>query len=212
MAATSAKAAAPHKRTQQERRQASRAALIESAAHRFHEKGYARTTIADIVGPTEYSAGAFYHHFANKAECMRAVIDRRHELRRDLTTVPREMDPASDDLQAVVQATFAFLDGAYGTVNGWSRVMVGFVEQHADEPDTLAQVAEDYRLSIGAIAEWVAVLQEQGWVDGTRDADLVAIELFGLVEGIDIHADVFDLSAQERSAAVADGVLRILGD
>jgi len=58
------------------KRDASYNALVRSATHRFQAKGYAATTVADIVAGTGYTPGAFYHLFANKADCFWHVSPR----------------------------------------------------------------------------------------------------------------------------------------
>ena len=78
---------------QQLRREASYKALVESALRRFQLRGYAATTVNDIVEPTPYSAGAFYYHFANKTDCFWHVVDYRERLRGEWYVVPVGMTP-----------------------------------------------------------------------------------------------------------------------
>lgn len=50
--------------------------LTDAAMRTFRAKGFANTSIADIVEESGASAGAIYTHFANKAELAMAVAER----------------------------------------------------------------------------------------------------------------------------------------
>jgi len=64
------------KRTQAERSQATRAALIEAARPLFAERGYADVGTEEIVRAAGLTRGALYHHFAGKRELFEAVYER----------------------------------------------------------------------------------------------------------------------------------------
>jgi len=50
-----------------------RSRVLEGMAHAVSRKGYAETTIADIVGEASVSRRTFYEHFESKAECLIAL-------------------------------------------------------------------------------------------------------------------------------------------
>lgn len=50
-----------------------RGRLLEGLAHAIEEKGYAATTIADVVGRAHVSKRTFYEHFADKEACYLAL-------------------------------------------------------------------------------------------------------------------------------------------
>jgi AcrR family transcriptional regulator len=52
-----------------------RSRLLEGMAHAVAAKGYADTTIADIVREAGVSRRTFYEHFAGKAECLVALYE-----------------------------------------------------------------------------------------------------------------------------------------
>jgi AcrR family transcriptional regulator len=52
-----------------------RGRLLEGMAHAVSRKGYADTTIADIVGEAAVSRRTFYEHFDSKAECLVALFE-----------------------------------------------------------------------------------------------------------------------------------------
>ena len=52
-----------------------RARVLEGMAQAVSRKGYAETTIADIVAEASVSRRTFYEHFASKAECLVALYE-----------------------------------------------------------------------------------------------------------------------------------------
>ena len=64
------------KRTQAERSEATRDALIEAARGLFAERGYADVGTEEIVRAAGVTRGALYHHFAGKRELFEAVYER----------------------------------------------------------------------------------------------------------------------------------------
>ncbi|HEY7949988.1 MAG TPA: TetR family transcriptional regulator [Solirubrobacterales bacterium] len=64
------------KRTQTERSEATRAALIEAARGLFAERGYAGVGTEEIVRVAGVTRGALYHHFDGKLELFAAVYER----------------------------------------------------------------------------------------------------------------------------------------
>jgi AcrR family transcriptional regulator len=64
------------KRTQAERSEATRDALIEAARRLFAERGYADVGTEEIVRAAGVTRGALYHHFEGKRELFEAVYER----------------------------------------------------------------------------------------------------------------------------------------
>lgn len=59
---------------QQEKSEATRQLIIDTAYNLFYSNGLQRTSIDAITSKVDLSRGAFYHHFKNKKELILAVI------------------------------------------------------------------------------------------------------------------------------------------
>jgi AcrR family transcriptional regulator len=69
----------PGRRTQAERRTATRSALVRATVDSLVELGYARTTTQEVQSRAGVSRGALTHHFTAKAELVLAAMDHLYE-------------------------------------------------------------------------------------------------------------------------------------
>lgn len=64
----------PQRRTQAERRAASRTALLEAAAQGMSRHGYTRLSLEDVAKDAGYTRGAIYHQFPSKEALALAIV------------------------------------------------------------------------------------------------------------------------------------------
>jgi len=98
-----------HRRTQAERRQATRAALLAAGRELFAEHGFARTSREEIVERAGVTRGALHHHFDNKLGLFRAAFE---ELETELVerVVTAAATAPDDALEALRRGCREFLD------------------------------------------------------------------------------------------------------
>ncbi|MBS1124119.1 MAG: putative transcriptional regulator of the TetR family [Deltaproteobacteria bacterium] len=68
-------------RTQQQRRDETRRALLDATVESLIEVGFARTTTLEVQRRADVSRGALLHHFPSKAELLVASVDHLAEMR-----------------------------------------------------------------------------------------------------------------------------------
>src|SRR5580698_6045910 len=71
-------------RTQQQRRDETRRALLDAAVESLIEVGFARTTTLEVQRRAEVSRGALLHHFPSKAELLVAAVIELFTSQRDV--------------------------------------------------------------------------------------------------------------------------------
>ena len=86
---------------------AHRSRLLEGMALAVALKGYADTTIADIVREAGVSRRTFYEHFATRAECFIALYEAAS--RNALAVLRQAIDPAQEWQTQVERAVAAYL-------------------------------------------------------------------------------------------------------
>ncbi|MGJ7606758.1 TetR/AcrR family transcriptional regulator [Variovorax sp. LT1R20] len=84
------------------------ARLLQGMAQAVAAKGYADTTIADIVREAAVSRRTFYEHFSTKTECLIALYETASRLA--LHAVSEAFDPAQPWRAQVEQAMTAYFD------------------------------------------------------------------------------------------------------
>src|SRR5690349_5796922 len=98
------------RRSQAERRESTRAALLAAARRLFAERGYETVAAEQIVAAAGVSRGALYHHFGGKPELLDAAYE---QLEREVTeriarvVLGSELESPLDAMRAGVEA---FLD------------------------------------------------------------------------------------------------------
>src|SRR3954451_610367 len=65
----------PHGLTREEVAASQRGRLLLAMAGAAAEKGYAHTTVADVIAGAGVSRATFYEHFAGKEDCFVAAFD-----------------------------------------------------------------------------------------------------------------------------------------
>ncbi len=121
------------RRSNADRTQAMRDALISAGRELFVEKGYADTSTPEIVAAANVTRGARYHHFTDKAALFRAVIVAESE--RVAESIVKATDGCTSAREALDTGTDAYLDAM--TQAGRTRLLL------VDGPAVLGHEAMD---------------------------------------------------------------------
>ena len=82
--------------------------LLQHARKLFAQKGYAEASTDEVVRRAKVTKGALYHHFANKLELYRAVVE---DMERELVAqMAHAADGAREPQQKLEAACRAYLD------------------------------------------------------------------------------------------------------
>jgi AcrR family transcriptional regulator len=155
--------------------------LIESARFLFWERGYAGTSMADLLAHAQINSGSFYHFFESKEALLRAVLETYLEALR-----PVVVDPAFATTPEPVERIFAILAGyrerilqtgcTYGCPLGRLALEIDSENRPAHN-----LIAENFRAWIAAVRECIEQVADRLPV-GT-DADALATNVLAVMEG-----------------------------
>jgi AcrR family transcriptional regulator len=96
-------------RTQQQRRDETRRALLDAAVESLIEVGFARTTTLEVQRRANASRGALLHHFPSKIELLLGAVDHLAEMRaRELKLLAQQL-PSERDGRARTDAVLELL-------------------------------------------------------------------------------------------------------
>lgn len=129
------------RRTQEQRREGTRRALLAAARACFAESGYRGAAAEEIVRRAGMSRGAMYHHFEDKLGLFRAVVEE----------IESGIDARVEAAEGMMDGCYAFLDACLEPdvkrillVDG--PAALGWEEWHRIEADhALAQIEEGLR-------------------------------------------------------------------
>ncbi|ODT65676.1 MAG: hypothetical protein ABS75_30710 [Pelagibacterium sp. SCN 63-23] len=169
------------RRSQEDRRAATRQALLEAARELFAHKGYAATGTPEIVAAAGLTRGALYHHFADKLALFAAVVEAEHAaVARAITAASDGATAPPDMIDALVVGGDAFLAAMQDP--GRRRIML------IDAPAVLGPEALD------AINQRYGQLTLVEGVQCARDAGVLA-DTLPVVPTAELLGALFDRAA-----------------
>ncbi|HEY5922271.1 MAG TPA: helix-turn-helix domain-containing protein [Kofleriaceae bacterium] len=105
-------------RTQQQRRDETRRALLDAAVESLIEVGFARTTTLEVQRRADASRGALLHHFPSKTELLVAAIDHLAEMRaRELKMFAAQLPDGRARTDAVLELLWQCFTGTFFQVS-----------------------------------------------------------------------------------------------
>ncbi|MFC5471848.1 TetR/AcrR family transcriptional regulator [Cohnella suwonensis] len=177
------------------KREATYRKLIEAADKCFLEKGFAATTIGDIVAITGHTNGAFYGHFESKEQLFLHILDYRQELSSGWTETPKQYRPENTTLEEVVTISVMRLQEMLkGNENfkNWILVLVDFYMQTKHKPELHSVLKNKYQEWVAGIANFIDALKEQGWVSQDKDSHQIAKLVLAYNDGFSVNWVLFE--------------------
>ncbi|MBX4957700.1 TetR family transcriptional regulator [Rhizobium lentis] len=95
-------------RSNRQRTEQTRQALMDAGRRLFVEKGYAETATPEIAAAAGMTRGALYHHFEDKKALFRAVVER--EARAVAETIEARSTPDCPPRAALLAGASAYFD------------------------------------------------------------------------------------------------------
>jgi AcrR family transcriptional regulator len=178
--------------------------ILYSALRLFAQKGYASTSVADILQAADVNAGSLYHFFPGKQDVLLAVLDAYRQ-----GIHPMLLDPAWTGVNDPIERVFALLaryrqalvstDCTYGCPIGSIAL-----ELHEPDPPVRALLAANF-------AGWVNAI-EQCFIDAgdrlPKRVDRRALATFALTT---MEGGVM-LSRTDRTLDAFDDAVAMLRD
>jgi AcrR family transcriptional regulator len=189
------------RRTQAQRRATTRRALLDAARSLFAERGYHGTAAEEIVRRAGLTRGALYHHFEDKKDLFRAVVD---EMEGEIDEEIEEAERAQSGLPEAVMAGYrAFIDAVLDPEMRRTFFL--------DGPSVLGwewhQI--DARHAVGKIEEGLEALIAEGFMEPQPIKAMAR-----LINGVLLEAAFFVATSEDPQAArdeVWDAMERLLG-
>lgn len=173
------------------KREATYRMLVEAGWHCFAEKGFASTTLADIVARTGHTKGAFYGHFQSKEQLFMHVLDLQIEITEGWWDIPRDYSPSDCTLEEVIGFTLARLGELMKGIDNWIVTLVDFYQQTKRDEAMQRLLKEKYRRWIAGIERLIVTLQEKGWIAKDKDPRPIAMQVIAFNEGYTIFSALF---------------------
>ena len=155
--------------------------LIDSARYLFWERGFAGTSMADLLAHAGVNSGSFYHFFESKEALLRAVLEGYLGGLR-----PVIVNPAFAKTDDPVERIFAILagyrerilqtDSKYGCPLGRLALEIDPENRPAHK-----LIAENFQGWIGAVRECVDQMKDL--LPGNTDAEALATYVLAVMEG-----------------------------
>ncbi|WP_426309947.1 helix-turn-helix domain-containing protein [Cellulosimicrobium sp. E-16] len=131
------------RRTNAERTRATRTALVTAARELFVDPGYAEASTPQIAAAAHVTRGALYHHYADKRDLFRAVVEAEAE------AVAREIEARTSPVGSVHEAAAA---SAARTAPRASDAPAPRSRHAPDAPDARGMLVEGARAYLDAMS------------------------------------------------------------
>jgi TetR/AcrR family transcriptional regulator, transcriptional repressor for nem operon len=183
--------------------------LIESARYLFWERGFAGTSMADLLSHANVNSGSFYHFFESKEALLRAVLESYLGALR-----PMVVDPAFASVDGPLARIFAILAGYRERIlmtDCQFGCPLGRLALEIDPENRPAHalIADNFRGWIAAVRECVDQLQDR-LPEGTDPDGLATYVLVVMEGGVMLSRSYRSVEPYDRAVAQLEQHFRLL--
>ncbi|MGW2703202.1 TetR/AcrR family transcriptional regulator [Streptomyces sp. NPDC001340] len=161
--------------------------ILKSAREEFWNRGYAATSLQDLMGATGLGKGSLYGAFGDKRELFLRVLDGyRDEQLSGVRTILTGRGTAIERLTRLLD------DAAQGFTEDPQRrgcFMVNSTsELHSQEPDVASRARATYQVVEDLLIACVEEAQREGTVNASADPQELGRLLLAVMQGIEFLA------------------------
>jgi AcrR family transcriptional regulator len=138
--------------TRAERRQQTRARLLDAAGRVFAHRGFHAATVDEVADTAGYTKGAVYSNFANKDALFLALLDERVAAQLQQVEALYAIE-SSEELRAALRGR---TEREFAAARDFGVLMVEFSLYAMRNPAAQAELAKRYRQLRGRLAELIA--------------------------------------------------------
>jgi AcrR family transcriptional regulator len=191
------------RRTQEQRREAARIAIVETAIRLLAEGGYGNMTLADLGERAGYSRSLATHYFGTKPKLLAAVLE--HVLKE---SPPGRLDDSVSGYRRVEVEIGAVFDGLNDSPSSARAYIIITHEAVTSLPELRPAVHQQNITFRGRIESALREATTLGTVRPDLDAASVSIAVTAMIRGIVwewFTDDALDLAAALCKAASGGG-------
>jgi AcrR family transcriptional regulator len=176
--------------------------LLDAAEVVFHEKGYQRARVSDIVGNAGVAQGSFYLHFRNKKAIFLELIDGffAHLMAETLDRYPVTAIENQDDLRCQLEGIWSILIKFCRDHPELTRLILD--AQSSLPPEDRVRLSAHFDRIAGALALYMRHTIAAGLVR-PLNPDLVGWVVLGMIERA-LHFAVFVLPQSDSRSLARD--------
>ena len=175
---------------------ATRAFLLQVAAEVFAERGYTEASMAELIGRSGLTKGAFYFHFSSKEQLALAVIDEKQRQWLDAVQAAIGAEARAIDQFRLVALALVRLHRRDPSAFSVSRLTRDLALVH----DGADLVREHMAAWVGLLAGLIRQAQADGDLPRGVNADDLAAVLVAVTDGLKDLGGVIDAPSRASRA------------
>ncbi|MFS8098438.1 TetR/AcrR family transcriptional regulator [Lentzea alba] len=152
--------------------------ITDTAAGLFAEKGFDRTTVADICKAAEISTGSLFHYFPTKRAIFREIFEQDGQDNAEMFVRAKELEPWDAVLMVIDHLCVPALDRSV------AGLVLEVVQQASRDPELWELVGHNEQVVRDELAQLLQKAHDAGRIALPVDARTAATWAQGLVDGL----------------------------